>query len=764
MASSAATAPPVSTVHERQDCVELTNHRWTIRVATHPWLNPASIVDRRRERAIADEAYAYDLVLEPMGAGGFLPAGAQPTAPSGPNVDHVLGRHAAEPLRARGVRLRDWHASSLAKGGKEVRFFGRIDFGLLGPTDLDLEHTFRLPDEGEWFEEQIRLVHRYGRDTHEVREIRFGFRKTLYDRDRQAWLDDADAYRLVAVPHRRRWGQIVDHVADAYTANDLVPANWSGAQLPGRGAEAWVWTDGAQGYLIAKYNREQIEFSLADGEFILAPSKRSDAYYQTFNPRIAGGANLCLRFGGVGRYQASPEAAQSLGPDAQVEFGPTRVYPIDGDWQAGYATYKDFLSSGKGHVCPPDFDPPVHWNELYNLGWRGGDNAVLQEPPALLAEAAIAQDIGAEAFYFDPVWDIFEGSSIWDEARLGPLDGFVRTMRERFGLKTSLHLMMHTKSFGEDPRIYRRRQDGSVDPWPGLYSGGRICAASPVWQQQKIERLLRLAEAGVTFFMFDFLSYVPPGLGARSQRNAESACWDSQHGHEVPLRVQSHAEGILRVMQAVKARFPDLLIEAHDRVTGGLQDYHPLYFQHGLPNSFDENWGFEYMWDPYMDLLSGKALSLYEYNLAYDIPLYLHIHCGQDNEQMLAFWWYASTCRHLGIGGVKDPDSALYQALKRAMATYRRLKPFFARGRFVGLDRFMHAHTLAEREAAVLVLFNLSGQPAEREVDVPLGALGLEQVRSVHGATVQVEGAQLRLRARVPPLSPLVVELNTQPS
>ena len=59
-----------------------------------------------------------------------------------------------------------------------------------------------------------------------------------------------------------------------------------------------------------------------------------------------------------------------------------------------------------------------------------------------------------------------------------------------------------------------------------------------------------------------------------------------------------------------------------------------------------------------MDLLSGKALSLYEYNLAYDIPLYLHIHCGQDNQQMLAFWWYASTCRHLGIGGVKDPADA----------------------------------------------------------------------------------------------------------
>ena len=260
--------------------------------------------------------------------------------------------------------------------------------------------------------------------------------------------------------------------------NDLVPGNWSGDQLPGRGAEAWIWGDGAAGYLIAKYNREQIEFSLADGEFVLAPSKRADDYYRTFNSQIAGGANVCFRYAGAGRYNLAPEGIREIGRDGTFEFGATRIYPVEGDWQDGYKTYKSFLLE-KGHVCPPDFDPPLHWNELYNLGWRGGDNTPLQELPDLYAEAAIAQDIGAEAFYFDPVWDIVEGSNIWDEERLGPLDEFVRTMADCYGLKTSLHLMMHTKTLAEDPRIYRRRHDGSVDIWPGLYSGGRICAASP---------------------------------------------------------------------------------------------------------------------------------------------------------------------------------------------------------------------------------------------------------------------------------------------
>lgn len=461
---------------------------------------------------------------------------------------------------------------------------------------MEIEHVFRLPDAESWLEEQITIRHRFGRDAHAVRHIRLGFHQTLYDRDSGSWPNGAERRYLVPVPHRRRWGQATDYLAASYSASDLIPGNWTGNQLPGRGAEAWVWTDGEAGYLIAKYNRERIEFSLAEGEFVLARSKREDPYFQTFNSRVAGGANVCLRFGGVGRFHACPEMAREIGPNADLAFGPTRIYPVDGDWPEGYRVYKQFLRE-RGHVCPPDFDPPVHWNELYNLGWRGGDNAPLQELPELMQEAARAADIGAEAFYFDPVWDVVEGSTIWDQERLGPLEDFVRALRERFGLKTSLHLMMHTKRLDEDPRIYRRQQDGSVDVWPGLYRGGRICAASPVWQQMKVERLLKLAEAGVTFLMFDFLDYIPPEAELATHRSPSSACWAGDHGHEVPLTMQGHAEGILKVIQAAKERHPQVLIEAHDRISGGLQDFHPLYFQHGLPHSFDENWGFEYMGD-----------------------------------------------------------------------------------------------------------------------------------------------------------------------
>jgi hypothetical protein len=750
----------VAAVSARDGFVEIRNRRWLLRVEIDGWLNPGYLLDLKRGARLADEAYSYELVLAPKGESGFTG-----------RRDSASGR-AGDMVTANRVRFREWAVADLPQGGKEARFTGRFDFGLLGPTDLELEHAFRLPDAEPWLEEQILLRHRFGRDLHEVRNIRFGFRKTIFNRDSQSWLHGADRQYIVPVPHRRRWGQIVDHRASSYTMSDLVPGNWSGEQLPGRGAEAWLWmacpavslagVAGANGtgYLIAKYNREEMEFALADGEFVLAASKRSDKYHQTFNSQIAGGANVCFRYAGVGRYNTVPEAVLEIGRDAEIQFGVTRIYPFEGNWQEGYRTYKGFLLE-KGHGCPPDFDPPLHWNELYNLGWRGGDNAPLQELPELYREAAIAQDIGAEAFYFDPVWDVVEGSSIWDEERLGPLDAFVRTLRDRYGLKTSLHLMMHTKSVEEDSRIYRRRQDGTIDPWSGLYSGARICAASPIWQETKIERLLKLVDAGVTFLMFDFNAYVPPQVARKWIEGNSSACWDASHGHTVPLTLQEHADGILKVIQAVKRRYSNVLIEAHDRVTSGMQDFHPLYFQHGLPDSFDENWGFEYMWDSFMDLLSGKALSLYEYNLAYDIPLYLHIHCGQDNDRMLAFWWYASTCRHLGIGGVKDPASPVYGALKQAVRTYRRLKPFFARGRFIGVEPLVHAHILSEQGAAVFALFNLGSEPITREVDIAASEAGVSAIRCVRNAEVHLGGGRLRFAVEVPPLSPLLVEINS---
>ncbi len=65
-----------------------------------------------------------------------------------------------------------------------------------------------------------------------------------------------------------------------------------------------------------------------------------------------------------------------------------------------------------------------------------------------------ARRAGAQTFYFDPGWDLFEGSAIWDTGRLGPVEDFITKLRQDYGLELALHLMIvHTKSLEEDPAV-----------------------------------------------------------------------------------------------------------------------------------------------------------------------------------------------------------------------------------------------------------------------------------------------------------------------
>jgi len=704
--------------------VRLVNRWWEVDVRLVGDAGPCRIVDRLSGLVVADERYSYGLAVT---------TGA---------------------LRHTGQGLVDvTYAQETTEDAHSLILEGRLDLGRSGPTDVYIRHRITLPDDQPWLEEQLSLVHRFGRHTHALSDPRFGFRKVLYDRERSAWKDGMDRFRLVPVPLRRHLGQHRDRRLAEYTVADLFPRWDPRGNLPDHGSEAWILTDAARGLLVTKYNQEAIEFSLFQGEYVLSAHGQSPlTVMDAITSHVPVPYHLCARFGGAGLYRGDPEAAQMLGPEGQIVFGPTRLSTFVGDWPEGYQAYKMQLRS-RGHGLSDDYNPPLHWNELYNLGWRLGDNAPLQTRQQLDAEAVLAADVGAESLYLDPTWDIAEGTTVWDAARLGPQTDFVRDLRDRHHLGLSLHLMMHTTKVDEEPAIYRRDAQGQILPFSAginfphdpLYIGAHVCCASAAWKAMKTLRLLALAEAGATFFMFDFVNYGP--------------CWDPTHGHAVPLTRQEHAAGLLEVIQAVKRAYPHVLIEAHDRIGG---EYHQLYYQHGRPNSYDEYWGFEFMWDPYYDLLSGRALSLYEYNLAYDIPLYLHVHEGRDSLTMLAFWWYASTCRHLGIGGVSDPTTALYAALKAAVGRYRRLKPFFAHGEFVGIDLFTHLHVLPRQNAAVAVLFNLTGEAVTRTVRLTLAATGLRAISHVAGAEVVArDDAQVELRVRIAPLSPLLVEINT---
>jgi hypothetical protein len=719
--------------------LEFFNAAWRLRVEVGRSLNPYELLHLGSGRAIADENYCYELTVAGTRGSGYN----------------------GGPLACRGVRALDWRVE---RDGDDATLvvLGQLEFGPGGPTNVRLEHRFTLLSSGGLVE-RLSLLHHRGRDRLELSELRFGFRKTLFDRTCFAWRPGADTGQLVPVPLRRYAGQGTDHRLAGYTAADLHPEEWTKRRgLPGRSAEAWLWCDGDGGFLVAKYNQEHIEFSVADGDYVV-PRGKAGTHPDLQLEQLHSDRNLCLRFGGAGVSRGCPEHAGVLAPGERVDFGPSVVEVFDGGWQAGYACYKKLLK-GKGHSAPARYQPQVHWNELYRLGWRCGSNAPLQELPELWEEARRAQAAGAQVYYFDPGWDLFEGSSVWDEERLGPVEGFMARLKREYNLGLALHVMIHTKSLDEDARIYRRRRDGTIDPWVDRtpYAGGYVCPASPVWQQQKIARLRALASAGVSFFMFDFLSYERGGLQSGDhERDELESCWSAEHGHSVPLTREEHAEGVMTVVRAIKSEFPDLTIEAHDRIAG---EFLPLYYQHGAKDAHDELWGFEYMWDPYTDLLSGKALSLYEYNLAYDIPLYLHINNAHDSPTMLAFWWYASCCRHLGIGGL-GPQDEQWPRLVEAMRTYRRLQPWFGNGRFVGLDVLTHLHVLDQSGTAVLTAYNLGATRAARSVAIELGRVGIP-AGNARASTVpegltsaKHDAGCLILELDLAPLSPAVIEI-----
>jgi hypothetical protein len=720
------------------EAIVFANDLWHLEVHLDPHINPRVLRHLSTGRILADEDYCYELKLA--------------------TARHSTSGFHGGPQTLVGIRMIDWTCTDDAvRGTTTLTVTGRCDFGRAGPTDIVVAHSFTLFAGIDRFEEQIALQHRYGHDEHEVEDYRFGFRKRMFDAREACWLDNLDEFALSGVPFRRRRGQGKDFLKLDYSAADLIPANWEGRNLPDRQSEAWSWQNGTIGYCFTKYNQDLIEFALVDAEFHTPRSSSAmDAMTQ-----LAAAGDVTLRFLGAGRTHGAPGTPVVIGARQPVfQFGASTILPFRGGWEAGHAAYREYLRERK-HVVPEGFDPPVHWNELYNLGWRGM-NTPLQELPELWEEAERAQAIGAEAFYFDPVWDLFEGSSVWDEARLGLLPDFVAKLRDKYGLSLSLHLMMHAKSIEDDQGIYRRDGHGNIVAYgDGAYTGGYVCCATHAWQRLKTERLLKLARAGVGFFMFDFNEYSIPSVNPAGRRLGScDPCMAPDHGHSVPATLEEHAAGLYEVMRQVKAEFPDLLIEAHDAITAGWQDYLPLYFGHAAQRvAYDEHWGFEYMWNSYVDLLSGKALSLYEYNLAYDIPLYLHINLRFDNVSALAFWWYASTCRHLGIGGLK-PGEAIWDSHVAAMRTYRRLKPHFARGRFVGLDLDLHGHVLDNEKSAVFVAFNRTSRPVAYSCAAPVEALGLPAGATLTGEGVSVIDGKAIFSAGMAEMSANVFEVS----
>jgi hypothetical protein len=596
--------------------------------------------------------------------------------------------------------------------------------------DLLIEQMFTAPaHETNTLTETIRLRNT-GDEPLDLPDFACGFAKRFASHEGKP-ADTPDMFRAIPYLVHTETGERCEYsISDLALKKNWFSIDYTAAkheQTPLWGSEAWAWSNGKSMLLITKYNPDAMEWSLLD------PMRHGD--------------DLLLRFGGAGHWKyGHPERASRLEPGAAFTFGTTRYKLIDGGIQECFYDFRRFMDS-KGHVAPPNYNPPVHWNELYdNPFWWAGDTAQhrdkLYRRADMEAEAAKAKELGCEALYLDPGWDTSMASCIWAADRLGDQAEFVQCLKEKYGLKLALHTPLAAWS---DVRAYP--EAARVKDKEGI-TRVALCSANAAYLDTKADRLLELCKKGACFLMFDGSWFT-------------GECYDPAHGHSIPLTRQEQLEAYLKLNQRVHAQFPNVLIEQHDPCVGGTTvRYAPTYILHGKPGSFDELWGYEYMWDPMADLLSGKALSLYYANLAYSIPIYLHIDLRKDNANALEFWWYASTCRHLGVGG-KHPDPKVWDAHKEAMKSYMNLKRFYTQGIFYGLDETVHAHTLPNEGKCVINVFNLSDTEIERELRFKPAEVGLRtQNFQVDIPSMTKEGDLIILRVPVPPKSHRLISLS----
>jgi hypothetical protein len=788
---------------------------------------------------------------------------------------------------------------------------------------LEVEQTFSFPPGKPWMEERIALRNPSPNQL-SLAEFEMGFALRLLDSDGKVRADLASD-RVVAVPFRHRPDDANGVVHDFALANLLQEKGWEyspGFLLPGprragsrhHFSEGWAWTHGRRSLGLFSFNQEHLVFS------VLSPveTPKGDV----------------LRFGGFCYLpiQTQPSALTRIAPGRKVDLGIMRYQSIDGGYiQAAYA-YRKMLDE-QGCRFPAGFNPPVHWEQLYDM--RGAWNNRIENYTKACVEREAAKGVqySCEALYLDPGWDTTFGSFLWGDKWLGPRKAFIDEIQSKYGLKVSLHtplppwtttsgremgptcvsdwpaeslrtppaalakeqvpavrdgrrnlaLLPKAKArassslrgysihriehandggYGNDASwicahntgwveidlgaVYRigsiwlsndntatlsdraitsmrvlvatkydadsdaatwNKVAESTEPLSTLRKfafppvearwvrvdilatqkreprideieiyeadkvsaadaeahakiariaktgggGPAICMGSRAFLDEAEKRLLANCADGVVFLMYDGTGWNGP-------------CLDARHGHPVPYLQEDHFRDCIDLCRRVHARYPNVLIELHDMLAGGgRQRMTPVYYKYGLPGSYDENWGFELMWRPMDDLRQGRGLGMYYYNLACNVPIYLHIDLRSDNENCVALWWFASTARHLGIGGTHaDPKVAAAQ--KEAMKYYRRFEQFFKRGEFYGLGEEIHIHVLPEQKAFVVNLFNLSDQPKKVAGSTTLRQLGLDPQAACKGSQSwgEVDNGVLKLEADMPPWSAKVADFRAQ--
>src|ERR1035437_2313264 len=313
---------------------------------------------------------------------------------------------------------------------------------------LGVEHCFGLLPGQPVMEERIVLRNRT--DTLiSLADFEAGFVRQVTDRAGQLSADVAGD-RWVAVPLRARATDPKGYVND-FSIQDLITKagyeprvnkdlQYSQLSSRHRASEGWAWTHGSGTVGIFVFNQENMLFSVVSAQ------------------KDADGA--ALRFGGACMISGEPAALTRITPGEAVDLGTVRYQSLKGGYPEAMYAFRALLDE-KGCRFPADYNPPVQWEQLYDMPNAWEDRLHRYTKAIVEKEAAKGKAYSCEALYLDPGWDTEFGTFLWGEQWLGTRTAFVAEMQSEFGLKLALHCPLatwvsHQYSWGL----------GAVKSWP----------------------------------------------------------------------------------------------------------------------------------------------------------------------------------------------------------------------------------------------------------------------------------------------------------
>ena len=415
-----------------------------------------------------------------------------------------------------------------------------------------------------------------------------------------------------------------------------------------------------------------------------------------------------------------------------LDFHRTEYLLFTGGIEEGFYCYRDYMKEA-GVTIPDNYNPPFNYcvyyecrkmDEQYGEQMRIPYECHSMTKQVILDMAEIAALLQCSLVYLDQGWDTAFGSLVWDEDRLGDTAELVEELKKgEMALGVLIPLHAGLREYEEE--MYLRDREGKISPGDPWHEVG-MCPCSSVYEKLRIERLEKLAEAGIRFFSYDFHDY--------------KECFSENHGHSVPMTPYEHAKALAETQKVIKQNCRNVLLESHDWKSAG-EYFYPVYM---FSEGHHERWGFEYMWYPMEDYRTGRLQNLYFYNLAYEKPLYLHMDLLGMGENAEVFWYFASTVRHLGIGNFSALTAEKQMLIKEATAVYMELKVYYAVGIFYGKGPLVHIHKLMNK-GAVINLFH-DGAEGCASVILEREELGLERISGYSvkwgNASVEVKDCQ----------------------